>query len=109
MYTLYIYIMLYGVGPSTPWYRAGIPGQRKPDSQSVWFRLILEPGFLLFFGTGQFVEVPNPVAARMFTLLDFRSENRILVVTISAVSMRQDSRISICLFVFCVGGEGVMN
>jgi hypothetical protein len=65
--------------------------------------LILEPGFLLIFGTGQFVEVPNPVPGRMFALLDFRSENRILVVTISTVSMRQDSPISICL-VFFVGG-----
>ena len=62
-------------------------------------------GFSSHFGTGQFVEVPNPVPGRMFALLDFRSENRILVVTISTVSMRQDSPISICL-VFLWGGKG---
>jgi hypothetical protein len=39
-----------------------VPGQRKPDSQSVWFCLILEPGFLLFFGTWLIFEVPNPAA-----------------------------------------------
>ena len=63
------------------------------DSQSVWFCLILEPGFLLFCGAGLIFEVLNPAAGKMFTLLDFRPENRILVMTISTVSMRQNPSI----------------
>ena len=35
-----------GLGSLIPWYRAGVPSQGKPDSDSVWFYLILEPGFL---------------------------------------------------------------
>ena len=55
-----------------------VPGQRKPDSQSVWFCLILEPGFLLFFGTGLIFEVPNPAAEENclhFSIFDRKTES----------------------------------
>ena len=53
-----------GCGSLTPQYRAGVPGQEKPDSQFVWFCLILEPGFLLVSGTGLLFEVQNPAAEK---------------------------------------------
>jgi hypothetical protein len=49
-----------GCGSLTPYYRAGVPGQREPDSQSVWFCLILAPAFLLVSGTGRIFEVQDP-------------------------------------------------
>ena len=43
-------------------------GPEKNWSQSIWFCLILEPGFLLFFGTGLIFEVPISAARKMFAL-----------------------------------------
>ena len=68
------------------------------------FCLRLESGFLLFFGTGLISELSNPAAGKMFTLLDFGSENRIVVMTISTIPMRQNRSIS---FLFNLkGGQG---
>jgi hypothetical protein len=38
----------------------GYRARRKPEPQSVWFCLVLAPGFSLVFGTGLIFEVPNP-------------------------------------------------
>jgi hypothetical protein len=56
--------MTIGLGSLTPQYRAGVPGQRKPDSQSVWFCLIWKSGVLLAFGIRLVLEVPDPTAGK---------------------------------------------
>ena len=57
--------------------RAGVPCQRKPDPQSVWFCLILELGFLVFFLTGLIFEVPNPADGKNclhFPIFDWKTQ-----------------------------------
>ena len=52
--------------------------QRKPDSPSAWFGLMLESGILLFYGAGLILEVPDPAVGENclhFSIFEWKTES----------------------------------